>query len=72
MELPEHKERNYLGEKDVCEKCPECGGDTSNLPLNEWLETQEICHCTKTNAGTAGHFVTVTWHRSCFIKKYCK
>ena len=70
MELPEHKDQDYLGNKDVCEICPVCGEPTQTLGLNNWLQTYEVCHCTKTEKGTEGHWVRVTWHRKCYIENY--
>ena len=70
MELPEHKDQDCLGYRDVCEVCPVCKKATDNLGLNSFLQTFELCHCTKTNLVIDGHWVRVTWHRDCYLK--CK
>lgn len=63
MKLPEHKDTDGYGEKDVCQKCPVCEKKTNNLALNNWLETYETCDCKKYGDK---HLVKVTWHRDCF------
>ena len=64
--LPEHKDSNIYGERDICDLCPECSKKTSSLALTDLVISYEVCNCPRWNYP---HLVRVNWHRQCFLKR---